>query len=260
MPDTITFLGTADGLANADRSHAAILARLAGKTILLDAGQPCSQTLKRLGVGFDELDAIIITHVHTDHIGGLAMLLQSMWLEGRRRALPIWLPKQTIRPLLAWLDACHLFAPRLGFKIRWLPITQPIRVGNVRVRAIRNSHMDNTRAQYGKQYPRVGYDAFSLVLKTPQYRFAYSADIGSANDLRPLCREPLDMLITELAHITPQELVESLRDGSVRRLVITHARRAQQKRVPNAFYAADGDVLRLSQRLRRPVLRTETFP
>ncbi len=245
MPDTITFLGTADGLANANRNHAAILAHFGGNTILLDTGQPCSQTLKRLGVGFDELDAIIITHAHTDHIGGLAMLIQSMWLEGRRRTLPIWLPKQIIRPLLAWLNACHLFAPRLGFTIRWRPITAaPIRIGNVRVRAIRNSHMDATRAKYGRRYPHVGYDAFSLLLETRRCRLAYSADIGCAADLALLCREPLDMLITEFAHINAKDLAAVLRDRAIHRVVVTHVGR--HKQVPSRLLCAnDGDVLRL---------------
>ncbi len=244
MADTITFLGTADGLANAGRNHAALLVRLAGKTILLDAGQPCSQTLKRLGVGFDELDGIVVTHTHSDHIGGLPMLLQSMWLEGRRRALPVWLPSQAIRPLRAWLIACHLFPERLGFTIRWLPITKPIRIGKVRIQAVRNTHLDNTRAKFGKRYPQAGYDAFSLLVETLRHRFVYSADIGAVNDLAPLCRKPLDMLITEFAHITARQLTAFLREHTVRRLIITHVGRAQKDRIPGVFYARDGDTLR----------------
>jgi ribonuclease Z len=226
MSDSITFLGTADGLANASRNHASLLARLAGRTILLDAGQPCSQTLKRIGAGFGQLDAIIITHVHSDHIGGLPMLLQSMWLDGRRRELPIWLPREVIAPLRAWLDACHLFAPRLGFRVHWRPISShTIRIGNVRLRAVRNSHLDSTRAKYRARYPGVSCDAFSLLLRTPRCRVAYSADIGGAEDLRALCREPLDLLVTELAHFEPQRLLDVLPPGRVRHLAVTHVGR-----------------------------------
>lgn len=243
MSDTVTFLGTANGLANAERNHAALLARLAGQTILLDAGQPCSQTLKRLGVGFDKLDAVVVTHAHSDHIGGLPMLLQSMWLDGRRRPLPIWLPRATIRPLRAWLIACHLFPERLGFAIRWRPIPSCIRIGKVRIRAVRNTHLNATRLRFGKRYPRAGYEAFSLLVETPRCRFVYSADIGAVSDLAPLCREPLDMLITELAHITAKELSDFLRTHDVRRVVITHMGRGQKSRIPGAYYANDGDTL-----------------
>lgn len=243
--DWIVLLGTADGLANPKRNHAALLARLDGKTILLDAGQPCSQTLKRLGIGLDELDGIVITHTHTDHVGGLPMLLQSAWLEGRQRALPIWLPPQAIRPLRIWLRACYLFSSRLGFVVRWLPIRGPIRIGTVRICAIRNSHLDETRARFGKRYPDVGYDAFSLVVESRHSRFAYSSDIGAVADLEPLCRKPLGLLITELAHIEAGELGEFLRTRPIGRVVLTHVGRGQRGRVPGAIRAHDGDIIDL---------------
>ena len=58
MSASITFLGTSDGLPSADRHHASLLLRLAGQTILLDCGEPCSHTLKRMGVDFRNLDAV----------------------------------------------------------------------------------------------------------------------------------------------------------------------------------------------------------
>jgi phosphoribosyl 1,2-cyclic phosphodiesterase len=46
--------------------------------ILIDAGISCLQIEKRLGsldVSIDDIDAIVITHEHTDHIAGLKVLL-----------------------------------------------------------------------------------------------------------------------------------------------------------------------------------------
>lgn len=247
MSDSIVFLGTADGHANARRNHAALLLRAGGKQILLDAGQSCSQTLKRLGIGFEELDAVVITHTHTDHVGGLPMLLQAMWLERRRRRLPIWLPQAAIRPLRAWLAACYLFPERLSFEVCWQALGQPMRIGNVRIYPVRNSHLDSTRVEFGKKYPRVGYESFSLRVQTPRARFAYSGDIGSVSDLEALCQQPLDLLITELAHVPAADVTALIRKCNLRRVVVSHVGCAQHGRVPGARYATDGDLIDLSR-------------
>src|ERR1700688_2799209 len=92
MSNSLQFLGTSDGLPSPDRHHASLLVRLGGQTLLFDCGEPCSHTLKRLGIDFNSIDAIFISHTHSDHIGGLPMLIQSMWLGSRERPLPIWVP------------------------------------------------------------------------------------------------------------------------------------------------------------------------
>src|ERR1700749_1700683 len=99
----ITFLGTAPGYPTANRNHSSFLLETGEHKILVDAGEPCSRTLIELGIEPVELDAIIITHGHSDHTGGLAMLIQSCWIVGRERPLPIFLPKELIPPLTIWL-------------------------------------------------------------------------------------------------------------------------------------------------------------
>ena len=49
--------------------------------VLVDAGLSAKETLRRLvlvGVDFNELDAILITHEHGDHAGGLRVLLKTV--------------------------------------------------------------------------------------------------------------------------------------------------------------------------------------
>src|SRR5262249_27796517 len=49
--------------------------------VLVDAGLSAREKMKRLadvGVEYESLDAIVITHEHSDHIGGLRMLLQKV--------------------------------------------------------------------------------------------------------------------------------------------------------------------------------------
>lgn len=258
MPDSLTFLGTSDGLPTADRYHASLLLKLDGQTLLLDCGEPCSHTLKRMKVDFNQIDAVLLTHTHSDHIAGLPMLIQSMWLEKRTRPLPVWLPGPAIAPLRQWLQTCYLFDEILPFRIVWKPLTPaPFRIGRVSIRAHRTTHLDGYRARFTKHYPNIGYDAFCLLIESAEKRVAYSGDLGQPDDLLPLLENPLDLLITELAHFHPKNLLPLLQQREIRQVAFTHLGRRMRARLPELralatralrprqlHFPRDGDVIR----------------
>jgi ribonuclease BN (tRNA processing enzyme) len=259
MADSVTFLGTSDGLPSPDRRHASLLVKFATRTILLDCGEPCGHTLKRMGEDFNAIDLVVISHTHSDHIGGLPMLLQSMWLERRKRLLTIWMPGHAIKLMQQWLDACYLFEPLLGFPVKWVALDkkQPaLRCGQVQLRAYRTTHLDGLRKQFGASHPSVRFDAFSLLATAGGKRLAYSADMGAPQDLRPLCVKPLNLLVVELAHFQPQALFEFLQPKDVRRVAITHMGRPVRARLAEVRalarkelgpqkieFVSDGDVV-----------------
>jgi len=259
MPDSITFLGTSDGLPSPDRHYASLLVKFATRTILLDCGEPCSHTLKQMGQDFGAIDMVVISHTHSDHVGGFPMLMQSMSLEGRRLPLTVWMPGHAIRLMREWLDACYLFESQLGFPVKWVAFDKhsAMRCGPVQLRAFQTTHLDSLRKQFGVSHPSVRFGAFSLLATGCGKRLAYSADMGAPEDLRPLCAKSLDLLVVELAHFQPRELFEFLQPKDVRRIAITHmgrparARLAEVKALARKVlgprktqFATDGDVVR----------------
>lgn len=259
MPDTVTFLGTSDGLPSPDRHHAALLVQIAGRRILLDCGEPCSHTLKSMRADFDAIDAVIITHTHSDHVAGFPMLIQSMWLEKRKRPLPVWLPGHAIEPLRRWMEACYLFPEQYKFAIQWRPLSarSRIRLGDVKVRAFRTTHLDHTRDRLAGRYPSVGFDAHSLLIEAGGKRMVYSADLGQPEDLGPLLAQPVDILVTELAHFHPKRLFAFLAPHEVQQIAVTHAGRHVRQQLTavrqlarktlrgrDVRFVNDGDVLK----------------
>lgn len=97
--------------------------------LLVDAGISCRRItvgLRALGLTLDDLDAVLITHTHTDHIAGLQTLL-------KRTQFPIAATAQTGRGLAYRLA---------GVEDRLLeaPLCRPFRLGRCTVTAFPTSH------------------------------------------------------------------------------------------------------------------------
>ncbi len=81
-------------LASGSKGNCAIVSR-SGTRLLVDAGLSCHEILDRMRLCGDDpesIDAILITHEHTDHIGGLRVL-------ARRLKIPVYITAQTYPPI-----------------------------------------------------------------------------------------------------------------------------------------------------------------
>ncbi len=87
-------LGSGPGLPQVDRNLSSVLIRHNGQMILADCGDGCIRRLMDHGIGAEDLDAVLITHYHPDHVGGLFMLLQMLYLMDRKKSLPVFLPER----------------------------------------------------------------------------------------------------------------------------------------------------------------------
>jgi len=85
----IQMLGTGSAFAKAFNNNNALLT-VNGLNLLVDCGITAPKALHDLGFSFNDLAAVLITHIHADHMGGLEELaFQMKFLYGRKPILYI---------------------------------------------------------------------------------------------------------------------------------------------------------------------------
>ncbi len=79
----LTFLGTGVGIPQADRVQSGVLVDTGDSLLLFDCGCGVLGRIYESGYEHKDLNAIIITHLHLDHVGDILALLKANWLIGR---------------------------------------------------------------------------------------------------------------------------------------------------------------------------------
>lgn len=93
--DQITLLGVKGGPAVRPGSAmpTASLLQFCGQNIVIDCGIGVTGSLSKAGLSLLEIDAIFITHLHSDHVLELGPLLYTAWTTGLTRPLRVFGPK-----------------------------------------------------------------------------------------------------------------------------------------------------------------------
>ena len=89
----ITIVGSGDAFGTGGRAHTCIRVDSAAGTVVVDFGASSITAWNRLGLNTDDIDALVITHLHGDHFGGLpTLLLQCQFVALRTKPLSIYGP------------------------------------------------------------------------------------------------------------------------------------------------------------------------
>ncbi len=112
----ICLLGTSGMQPLPGRRLSAALVRAGSSQILIDCGEGTQVAIRERGWGLGNLDTILLTHLHGDHVLGLPGLLLTLAnaQRGPDQPLTVYGPE----PLLPVLQGLLVVAPRLPFPLR----------------------------------------------------------------------------------------------------------------------------------------------
>jgi ribonuclease Z len=111
----ITLLGTGSPIPDTNRAGAATLVRAGGATLLVDCGRGVLMRLVAAGVLPVMLDAVLLTHLHSDHITDLNDVITTQWvISGAPTPLRVVGPPRTEEVVDGTLAA---LAPDIEYRI-----------------------------------------------------------------------------------------------------------------------------------------------
>jgi ribonuclease Z len=92
MSLTVRFLGTSASRPTVERNVSSLAVIREGETLMFDCGEGTQRQMMRYGISF-ALGDIFFTHMHADHVLGVAGLLRTLALEGRTETMRLFGPE-----------------------------------------------------------------------------------------------------------------------------------------------------------------------
>lgn len=219
----VHFIGTSAGAPSLSRHFSSLLLRCTGYCVLMDCGDGISRALLERNIGFDEMDAILVSHLHADHFSGLPSLLTAMKAAQRKKALKIFVPRADKQFLEAFLARSYISLLHLGFPATVIGYSagdciQP--ADNFKVEPVQNSHLEKYRGR-GLEYSP-SYDSYSFYFSSGDGLAFVSGDVGELSDLTTLREIPEQLIILESSHIDPAAALQLAADKGFSKIVFTH--------------------------------------
>lgn len=92
----LLLLGSGAAFNDGTREPTMLALRGRQSTVLIDCGSNPILQLQRMRVPLASVERLILTHSHPDHTSGFGLLVEMLWLSGRRHPLPVHGPADAV--------------------------------------------------------------------------------------------------------------------------------------------------------------------
>ena len=103
--------GAGGPLANPSRTGPCLVVRAGNQAYVVDAGNNAARNLALMQFPFSEIQGVLLTHFHSDHIDGLGELMLQRWIAGGwKHPLPVYGPEGVGQVVQGFNEAYRLDA------------------------------------------------------------------------------------------------------------------------------------------------------
>jgi ribonuclease BN (tRNA processing enzyme) len=221
MSVSVRFVGSGDSFGSGGRFQTCILVDGPGSRVALDFGTSSLIALAQQGIEHNSIDAIVLTHLHGDHCGGVPFLLIDAMLAARReRPLTIAGPRDLQRRMgeirEALFPGSHVMTPK--FPLSWVELVpeRPQAILDLVVTSYPARHTQETNPT-------------AVRVEVGGKTLAYTGDTEWTADVATAARGA-DLLIAECYfydkpikwHLNYRDLVAHRAEAGARRVILTH--------------------------------------
>jgi ribonuclease BN (tRNA processing enzyme) len=221
MPVTVRFVGSGDSFGSGGRFQTCIVVDGPGTRFAVDFGASSLIALAQQEIHPNTLDAILLTHLHGDHCGGVPFLLIDAMLGARReRPLVVAGPPgmkahfETLREAL--FPGSSIMVPKFPLEYREMIVGEPNRILDLVVTPRPARHTAQTNPT-------------SLRVEVGGRTIAYTGDTEWTDEVARAAAGA-DLLIAECYfygkpikwHLTYPAIAEHVRAAGARRVILTH--------------------------------------
>lgn len=215
--------------------------------VLVDCGGDAVHRMLLGGIDPCRMEAVVITHQHPDHLSGFALMVEKMWLLGRRAPIPVYGPADALDVARAVFEAYDTSRWEGLPELVWHPVPLADGAALDGLDGVRAWPVVHPVPTIGLRFE--GEDGTVL---------GYSADTSSCPAVVALA-EGADLLVHEASghlpgvHASPEEAAEAARDAGARALVLVHMPpgrtdahlAAARETFPSVRWAAEGERIPL---------------
>ncbi len=243
----VTFVGTGDAFNSGARAHTCFRLDSGGRTLVVDFGVGILSSWRKMGLALCEIDAIVVSHLHGDHFGGLPfLLLDFQFVSSCVKPLIIAGPPGTRKRLHTAMEALFPASTTNKWRFEWsvteIPLGKPTDLVGFEIETTEVLHPS-------------GAPSTALRVRKDGKVFAFSGDSAWIDKLVDVA-EGADLFVVECSsgdtalpfHVDWPTLKSNLPRLKAKRIAVTHMgdsalARAAEMKAAGVHVTYDGEIV-----------------